>query len=175
MEELLKKLKHEDEKAFESIVKAFENQLYTIAKLRLKDEFWAKDAVQETFLSLFLNCKKIKNAEKLKSWLIIVLINECNDIVHDNKIGQVSFNQNNFENLIYLEDNFKKLIDKIDFNNIINKLNEEERTIIAMYYSGQYNLKEISRILNIKNGTIKSKLSRAKDKLRKEIGGKEVE
>ncbi len=171
MEELLKRLRHKDENAFEDIVRIFENQLYIIAKMRLKDEFLAKDAVQETFFSLFLNSKQIKSEEKLKSWLTIVLINQCNDIVKKNKIVQVSFEQNNFENYTYSEDDFKKLIDKIDFDNNISSLNVVERTIIAMYYAGNYSLKEISEILKISNGTIKSKISRAKDKLRKKIGG----
>ncbi len=171
MEELLKRLKHKDERAFEDIVRIFENQLYIIAKMRLKDEFLAKDAVQETFFSLFLNSKQIKSGEKLKSWLTIVLINQCNDIAKKNKIVQVSFEQNDFENFTYSEDDFKKLIDKIDFDNNISSLNIVERTIIAMYYAGNYSLKEISEILKISNGTIKSKISRAKDKLRKKIGG----
>ncbi|MGN1013174.1 MAG: RNA polymerase sigma factor [Clostridia bacterium] len=171
MEELLRRLKHKDECAFESIVKIFENQLYTIAKIRLRDDFLAKDAVQETFFSLFLNSKHIKNEEKLKSWLTIVLINKCNDIAKKNKIIQVSFEQNYFENFTYSEDDFKKLIDKIDFYSNISLLSVEERTIIAMYYDGNYSLKEISEILNISSGTIKSKISRAKVKLRKKMGG----
>lgn len=164
MEELLKKLKHGDEEAFESIVKSYEKQLYTIAKVRLKDESLAKDAIQETFLSLFLYSKRIKNVEKLKSWLIIVLINKCNDIVKENKIHNISFEENNFQNFIHSDD---KITDKIDLINNINRLNNEERTILAMYYSSEYTLNEISKILNIKIGTIKSKISRAKSKLRK--------
>lgn len=167
MEELLKKLKHGDEEAFESIVKSYEKQLYTIAKVRLKDESLAKDAIQETFLSLFLYSKRIKNVEKLKSWLIIVLINKCNDIVKENKIHNISFEENNFQNFIHSDDEFIKITDKIDLINNINRLNNEERTILAMYYSSEYTLNEISKILNIKIGTIKSKISRAKSKLRK--------
>lgn len=175
MEKLLKRLKHKDEEAFESIVKIFENQLYTIARFRLRDDFLAKDAVQETLFSLFLNANQIKSVENLKSWLTIVLINQCNDIANKNKIIQVSFEQNEYENFIYSEDEFKNLIDKIDLDREINLLNTEERTIIAMYYYGDYSLKEISEILKINNGTIKSKFSRAKNKLRKKIGGEKIE
>lgn len=175
MEELLKKLKHKDENAFESIVRIFEKTLYNIAKFRLKDDFLAKDAVQETFFSLFLNSKKIKNAEKLKPWLTVVLINKCNDIARENKIVQISFEQKEFENFTYSEDEFIKLVDKVDIANSIDVLNVEERTIISMYYNDSYSLKEISQILNINNSTIKSKISRAKAKLKKRIGGEKIE
>jgi len=84
---------------------------------------------------------------------------------------QVSFEQNDFENFIYSDDEFKNIIDKIDFVSKINLLDVDERTIIAMYYEGEYTTKEISEILNISNGTIKSKISRAKVKLKNKIGG----
>ena len=171
MDELLKRLKIGDEEAFEHLVKFYERQLLIIAKLRLNDEHLARDAVQETFLSLFLNSMKISNSKKIKPWLTAVLINKCNDLARENKIMQVSFEQNDFENFIYSDDEFKNIIDKIDFVSKINLLDVDERTIIAMYYEGEYTTKEISEILNISNGTIKSKISRAKVKLKNKIGG----
>lgn len=67
MQELLEKLKNRDEEAFEKIVKLFRNQLLLIAKIRLNDDGLADDAVQETFISLYLNARKIKEYSKLKS------------------------------------------------------------------------------------------------------------
>lgn len=171
MDELFKRLKYGDEEAFEYLVKLYERQLLIIAKIRLNDEHLAKDAVQETFLSLFLNSAKISNSNKIKQWFTAVLVNKCNDLVRENKIIQVSFEQNDFENFIYSDDEFKNIIDKIDFISKINLLDIEERTIIAMYYEGDYTTKEISEILNISIGTIKSKISRAKIKLKNKIGG----
>ena len=83
MEELLKKIKFGDEQAFETIVKTYEKQLLVIAELRIGDAYLAKDAVQETFLSLYLNSWKIKNSSKLKSWLAIVLVSKCNNILEN--------------------------------------------------------------------------------------------
>ena len=68
MEELFEKLKNGDEAAFEEIAKIFKNKLLLIAKLRLNDDGLADDAVQETFVSLFLNVKKIKMIKVL--WII---------------------------------------------------------------------------------------------------------
>ena len=63
----------------------------------------------------------------------------------------------------------------MDFFNCISFLNEDERTIMAMYYSNEYTIKEISDILNINLGTVKSKISRAKIKIRMSLGGKNNE
>lgn len=171
MEELLKRIKHKDEEAFEEIVNMFQRQLLIIATFRLGDKEFADDAVQDTFLSLFNNCKKIKDANKMKAWLTKVLINKCNKIIKQNKNFKISFELNYFENYIYEEDSYKNIHDEIDFYNRLNVLDTEERTIIAMFYGESYSLKEISEILNINVGTLKSKISRAKSKLKDKIGG----
>lgn len=171
MEELLKKIKFGDEQAFETIVKTYEKQLLVIAELRIGDAYLAKDAVQETFLSLYLNSWKIKNSSKLKSWLAIVLVSKCNNILENNKFAQISLEANELENFIYSEDEFENVVENLDFKKYISCLDIDERTIIAMYYDDNYNTKEISNILHISQGTIKSKISRAKIKLKNRTRG----
>lgn len=156
---------------FEKIVEKYEQQLLLIAKSRLRDLSMAKDAVQETFISLYVNARKIKNYKKLKSWLVIVLINNCNKIMRDfYKKGIKS--EPLEKNMNLYEDNveFKHLLDNINFFNIIDFLDIDERTIITMYFLEDYKITEISEILNTNIGTIKSKISRIKDKIRKRLG-----
>ena len=171
MEELLKKIKFGDEQAFETIVKTYEKQLLVIAELRIGDAYLAKDAVQETFLSLYLNSWKIKNSSKLKSLLAIVLVSKCNNILENNKFAQISLEANELENFIYSEDEFENVVENLDFKKYISCLDIDERTIIAMYYDDNYTTKEISNILHISQGTIKSKISRAKIKLKNRTRG----
>lgn len=175
MEELLRKLKNGDECAFETIVEIYQNQLLVIAEIRIGDKQLAKDAVQETFLSLYLNSWKIKNSEKLKSWLAIVLISKCNNILKSNKFTQISIEEHDFQNIIYAEDDFKDILDKVDFYEYISCLDMDERTIMAMYYYDNYTTKDISKILKISEGTIKSKISRVKNKLKNKIRGEKSE
>lgn len=59
----------------------------------------AKDAVQETFISLYVNAKKIKDYKKLKSWLVIVLINNCNKLMRD---FYITFYYYNKKKIIYI-------------------------------------------------------------------------
>ena len=80
MKEVLKKIVYGDKDAFEEIVQAYQKQLLVIANSKLKDRSLSWDAVQETFITLYLNINKIKNYDKLKSWLAVVLMNNCNKI-----------------------------------------------------------------------------------------------
>lgn len=168
MEELLKKLnRNNDDIVFEEIINKVKKQLFIIAKARLRDDSLAEDALQETFISLYLNINKIKDEKKLKAWLTKTLINKCNDIMRKNKIYSFKCDYNILENNLYSNNQYDDLNNHIDIFRIINLLNVEERTIIIMFYSKKYTIKEISKILNINENTIKTKISRIKIKLKK--------
>ena len=168
MEELLKKLnRNNDDIVFEEIINKVQKQLFIIAKARLRDDSLAEDALQETFISLYLNINKIKDEKKLKAWLTKTLINKCNDIMRKNKIYSFKCDYNILENNLYSNNQYDDLNNHIDIFRIINLLNVEERTIIIMFYSKKYTIKEISKILNINENTIKTKISRIKKKLKK--------
>lgn len=172
MDELISKLKNGDKSAFEEIVKKTEKQLLLIAKSRLNSESLADDAVQETFICLFQNAKKIKDVSKFKSWITIILINKCNKLMKQNKIIEVSYDEENFENILQSDDEYANITNELDFFNYINFLNIEERTIISMFYSENYTTKEIAEILHLSENTIKSKILRAKNKIRNKLGGR---
>ena len=52
------------------------------------------------------------------------------------------------------------------YSEVIESLKEEERMIILLFYNGKYTIKEISYILGINENTIKSRLNRAKNKIK---------
>lgn len=156
---------------FEKIVKKYENELLIIAEMRIGKTGYAKDVVQETFISLFINYKRIKK-EKIKPWLTRVLINKCNDLYRKDKINVISYEDNNIDNYIQTNEETKSILDDISFEDIIKTLDTDERTIIGLYYKSEYTIKEISIILKMNENTVKTKLYRAKEKLKIKVGGK---
>ena len=95
--------------------------------------------------------------------IIKILINKCNKQYRKNKKENISYEQNDFENQI--KEN--EIQTDIDFYIIISKLEYVERIIVTLYYLERYTTKEIAKILNKNENTIKTKLSRAKKKLRR--------
>ena len=167
MEELIEKAKIGDKEAFVNLMLLLEKDLYRIARLRLKNNDDIYDVVQETILIAFKSIKKLKNNQYFKTWIIKILINECNNI----------YKQNNKKQLIPLEETEKiQAIDAIydienveklvDFNFICNNLKYEERIIIALYYIEKFTDKEIGKILNLKEKTVTTKRIRAKQKIK---------
>lgn len=144
----------------ETKIKEHSNMVYKIAFLMLKSKEDAEEVYQETFIKLYENFKKMKNDEHMKHWLIRVTINNCKMLLRKRKR----------ENLTELDENIS-FEDNSNVTSIeaVKKLPEKYRIVIYLYYYEQYKVHEMSKILKISEGTIKSQLSRAREFLKKEL------
>lgn len=170
MEELVKKSKEGDIHAYTKLIQGLEKDLYRIAKTRSISEDDICDAIQNTMLISFKNIKKLKEDKYFKTWIIKILLNECNKIhkknikeknVVEKTIAKVYNNTNEINNQEY--NNF------LDFHNMINKLKDDEQLIFTLFYKDKYSCKEIAKIMNIKEGTVKSKLDRGREKIKNNL------
>ncbi len=141
--------------------------------MRLFSEDDVNEAVQNAIVNSFIAIKSLKNEKYFKTWIIRILINECNHI-YKNK------NENIFEE--YNEDSIKEIsrdyindsIHKIDFFELVKNLNYEERILITLFYSEDLSIKEISNVMDIPQSTVTTKLSRVRNKLKKSLEGGEL-
>ena len=163
MEELVAKAKNGNEIAFTELMLQIKDELYKIAKIRLKNDDDVFDVIQETMLSAYKSLKKLKYNQYFKTWVIRILINECNKFYKTSN----SKKEYSYEILNNEISNQDETEEKINFDFICNKLNKEEGTIILLYYMEKYTDKEIGKILNMKESTIRTKRARTKDKIRK--------
>ena len=141
----------------DEVVENYSNMLMQIAFQRTFNKSEAEDVVQETFIRLMKNLKKIKNEEHLKSWLIRVTINICNDY---NKSSWNKVTSELDENVKYLDNETKEVIVQI------NELKPQYRDIVYLYYYQGYKTKEIAKILKMKENTVSSNLTRARETLK---------
>lgn len=176
MEELVEEAKNGSKEAFSTLILSLEKDLYKIAKMRLRDDEDIYDAVQETILIAFKSIKKLKHVEYFKTWIIKILINQSNYI----------YRQKGKKKILSFEDTEKEITSEISNSNIENidialdfdfmckNLKYEDRIIIILYYMERFTDKEIGQILNLKERTVTTKRTRAKQKIRKvlESGGK---
>lgn len=123
----------------------------------------AEDVVQDAFVKLFINKKCFNDSEHEKAWLLRVTINLCKNVLKSKTYHSLELNNESeiFENSFEDKSNFK-----IDIMNQLKKINAQQRTAIYLYYFEGFSIKEISKIMKIKENTVKSHLKRAKQKLR---------
>lgn len=172
MEELVNKARKGDKKAFTMLILEIKNELYKIAKTRITNEADIDDAIQETMIETYKSIKKLKNPEKFKMWTIKILINKCNKIYRKKHIKDISIDEYNMEKFL-ITNNYKEIEDDINFYNLIKDLKYEERIVIILYYMEKYTIKEISKILHMKENTVKSHLFRAKKSIKYQCEGGE--
>jgi len=144
----------------EEKIKKYSNMVYRVAYSILKNETDAEDIFQETFIKFYKNIEQMKSEEHEKAWLIRVTINNCNMLLRKKKIRK--------------EDEITEEIpdtheEKEDILEVVNKLPAKYRLVIYLYYYEGYKISEISKILNDSEGTIKSRLSRAREYLEKMV------
>lgn len=168
MNELISKAKNGNKEAFTELIIGIEDDLYKIARIRLSNKEDILDAIQETMLSAYKSIHKLKKDKYFKTWVIKILINKCNDIYKQKSFIELNDNIKNCDDLnksnIIAEDN-------LNFEFIIRKLDYDERIVMILYYLEEYSTKEIGKMLNINENTIKTRIHRAKEKLKKEYKG----
>ncbi len=156
---LVKKAKKGDGEAFVSLVKQYEDVLYRTASRLLNNDEDVADAVQDAVISAYEKLHTLKNDEYFNTWICKILINKCNSLLNKNKNTSVLNEQ-------LLSEKGKDEFQKLELEDALNSLNEVYRLALILYYIVGLNVKEMSEFLREPEGTIKSRLSRAKSILR---------
>lgn len=167
MRKIVEKAMNGDKDSFSELINYLKMDLYKIAKVRLKNEDDILDAIQETIISSYKSIKKLNNPDNFKKWIIKILINKCNNIYLEKNNKNISLEE--FTNIYEYED--EKDFSNIEMEDILKYLNDEEKMIITLYYLEDYKSKEIAWLLDMNENTVKTKISRAKNKLKTKLEG----
>ncbi len=150
----------------------YHKQLYRIAYSYLRHKQNAEDVIQISYEKAINNQSQLKDPKKLRSWLIRIVINECNQN-HRIRKRQTEIEQKIKSNSeLVLNSDY---VISIELKDALLLLSEEDRNLISLKYLLGYKQKEISAILDLPVGTVKSRLSRSLGKLKEIIGGDENE
>ena len=164
-----------DLKAFETLIRAYEQKIYNICLRLLKEPDEAYDATQEVCIKIWKNLKDFKGDAKLGTWIYRIATNTCLDLLRQHKKRQeeVSFiseyEEQGERGHICWEDLSHHITEKEKVQilwHAIEELSVEYRSIIVLRDIEGYAYEEIAKQLNISMGTVKSRLSRARMKLK---------
>ena len=148
-----------DKDTFVELINENKNSLYRLSKSILKNEADVEDAIGETIVKAYKNMYQLKNKDSFKPWVMKILVNECYSIIRNSKRVELTENIKDFQG-VYEDNNEDSLMCHI------NKLEDKFKAVVFLFYYEDMSIKDISRVLNISEGTVKSRLSRAKSKLK---------
>ena len=166
----IKRAMNGDKQAFINIIEEHKIALYKVMKAILQNEDDVCDAMQETLIDIYENIHKLQKEKYFKTWATRIAINECYHIIRKQKINQDKIVKIQTETVAQEKENSS--IEKTDIEIAISKLDKDLRVVVVMYYYN--NLKEIAEVLQIPAGTVKSRLSRARESLYESLKQEEV-
>lgn len=154
-----------DKTAFCDLYSLYAQDMYNFAFFYMGNKYDAEDAVQNAVIIAFRSLKSLRKNSAFKSWLFKILSNCCKEMLN---------RRTSRENYIPLEDiefsaedeKSEKKRKYIELYSAIECLSETDRNIILLSVIGKYKSDEIAKIINMKPATVRSRLSRAMEKLR---------
>lgn len=150
------------DKEFVEIFKLFKNDVFRLAFSYTKNIADTEDITQEVFVKLYNNFYLFKNEKYLKKWLMRVTINQCKTLFLSAWKRKILPMTDQEENTFYETSE----IENNEILDAILKLPKKYRLVIHLYYYEDYKISEIAGILNIKETTIQTQLSRARSLLK---------
>lgn len=158
---LIKESMKGNKESFGILIKNNKEYLYKMAFLYVKDEQDALEVIHETVYRAFLNIEKLKKAKFFNTWITRILINVSIDFLK--KKGK---NEMLDESTPIIKERCEiSTEEKLDLYNAIDLLNDNYKTVIIMMYFNDMKIKDISKVMEIPENTVKTYLRRAKQAL----------
>ena len=156
-------MEEKDKEVFIKNINENRLKMYKTAIAILKNEDDANDAIQEALYSAYKNYYNLKEKSYFTTWIIRILINKCYDIINKNK-KKAYIDDSITENTTGVEDNYE-VENSLEW--VLNKIDKDLKEIVVLYYYDELSVTDIATILEIPQGTVKSRLSRAREQIGK--------
>ena len=150
-----------NKEVFERLVREYTPNMYRLAYGILQNHEDAQDAVGETILRAFEKLHMLRRPECFRAWLMQIAANEAKKIYAGNRRSVPAENMEDF--MPAFLDDYHELWD------VVMGLEIVYRETILLYFYERLSVPEIARALHIPEGTVKSRLSRGKKRLRDKL------
>ena len=166
-EVIIKKAQNGDDSAFASLYESVYEDMYRMSYYMLGQREDAEDAVAEAVLDMYRYIRQLKRAGSFKSWAMKILWVKCKLKLREYTCKNVQLDAMGEQ--ADTTDIADETMTKKDIDKAMECLSEEERIIVVSSAVAGLNCKEISKLLGLNHGTVRSKLSRALQKIRVEL------
>jgi RNA polymerase sigma-70 factor, ECF subfamily len=180
---LLKRLRDRDERAFRELVTAHRDRVFNITYRMLGNRHEAEDVAQEVFIAVFKQIDNFREESKFSTWLYRVAVNHCknrlkylkrrfdkdreeinDDTTTAGSNGTIGSHVPSAPDRALQGAQMEKVL-----ADAINKLDEEQRMVVILRDVEDLSIEEICAITDLPDGTVKSRLHRARLALRKTL------
>ena len=174
--ELIQRILDGDQNAFASLVRKYQKQIHTLAWRKIGDFQIAEDIVQETFLQVYQKLETLADPTQFTRWLYQIANRRCIARLRNNRIQTQSLEETDISEIEteaysryvaaeHARTNAEAQQDLVD--KLLAKLKEGDREVITLHYFEEMSSPEIGEFLGVSENTVKSRLHRARQQLKK--------
>jgi len=165
---LIRKAESGSKEAFEVLMKGLMDIIYSYISSHVDTAEDIKDILQETMLSVWNGLKSFDSRSSFKTWVIGITRRRIADH-YRKRYRDAADRLSEFEDILSSEDDYERINNRNDIKAALAVLDKTEREIVFLAFNVQLTYSEISEIMGIPAGTVKSRMSAIKAKLRKQL------
>lgn len=174
---LIHRILEGDDSAFSTLVEKYQKQVHALAWRKVGDFHIAEDITQDTFLKAYQKLTTLKNPQRFAGWLYVIATRCCQAWLRKKQIQTESLEEIDSDTLEpeayshYVSEEERKVTitaQRQVVKKLLATLPESERTVITLHYFGEMTCEKMSEFLGVSANTIKSRLRRARNKLKQE-------
>ncbi len=151
-------------------IRQYETDMFRFAKSIVGNQTDGEDAMQESILKAYEKIDTLRSRRKFKAWIFQILANECYQILRSRKRQEPTdpFEFTQQEHSYAFNDDWAADIESGDGEilSYILKMPKQHQEVLILYYYDEFSTKEIAKILDIPQGTVKSRLARGRKQLK---------
>ena len=178
--ELIQRVLEGDDDAFSVLVRKYQKQVHALAWRKIGDFHIAEEITQDTFLKAYKRLASLKEPQRFDSWLYVIAANRCSSWLRKKRLwtqpleeleetDNAHIQTGTYSGYVAAENERTTAEAQQDVvKKLLAKLQESERTIITLHYFGEMSCTEIGTFLGVSKNTIKSRLRRAQQRIKKE-------
>ncbi len=162
MDNLIQRAKEKDADAFAVLMQGQMQSMYKTAWAVLGNDEDVADVIQETILTCYEKMEQLKTDNYFHTWLIRILVNKCNDILR--KRSRMHLLEEPPEIPV-----MEEAYENAEWKEVLRALDEKYRVTVLLYYVEGFSTVDISKILGVSESAVRSRLSRARKQLGREL------
>ena len=162
---MIDRTKNGDRNAFELLVNPYVQALCNYILFRVKNNADADDIAQETMLSIWQSISTYEYQSSFRTWAFSIAKRRVADF-YRKSIRNETLPLTDFENVFTAKDNLNETIERMDIEQALANLNSKDNELVHLVFQAQLSYQEISAVLDIPVGTVKSRMSSIKTKLK---------
>lgn len=161
--DLVRSCQEGDTEAMESVYTAYKSSLLNLAYRFAGDTFLAEDLLQDIFIKIFINIKKLRSPEAFNTWLYRIAVNTCMSFARK-KVKNKEVSMEEIENVGHTEN--KETQARQQLKQAIKILPHKQKIVFQLHDVEGFTHAEIAKIMKSTEGTAKSQLFKARMKIR---------